>query len=76
MAHGSVYCCRVRYSYRVDRLEMGLSFYGPSLRVKRLAWSGYGFGHTARREPGDLRGTAVGKKGRFRGPFKARGGDD
>ena len=55
---------------------MGLSFYAPSLRVKRLEWSGYGFGHTARREPGDLRGTAIGKKGRFRGSLKTSGGDD
>jgi hypothetical protein len=54
---------------------MDLSFYAPSLRVKRLAWSGYGFGHTDRREPGDLRGTVVGKKGRFRVPFQTRGGD-
>jgi hypothetical protein len=55
---------------------MDHSFYAPSLRVKRLAWSGYGFGHTTRREPGDLRGTVVGKKGRFRGTFLAKGGDD
>jgi hypothetical protein len=43
-----------------------LSFYAPSFRLKQLAWGGYGFGHTARREPGDLRGTVVGRKGRFR----------
>jgi hypothetical protein len=55
---------------------MGLSFYAPSLRVKRLAWSGYGFGHTDRRKPGDLRGTVVGKKGRFREMFQRRGGKD
>ncbi len=56
---------------------MNLSFYAPSLRVKRLAWSGYGFGHTARREPGDLRGTVVGKQGRFRISWHdAKGGDD
>jgi len=56
---------------------MGLSFYAPSLRVKRLAWSGYGFGHTDRRKPGDLRGTVVGKKGRFRRDmFQTEGGDD
>jgi hypothetical protein len=35
-------------------------------------WSGYGFGHTARRQPGDVRGTVIGRKGRFRicGPCK------
>ncbi len=56
---------------------MDLSFYAPSLRVKRLAWSGYGFGHTARRKPGDLRGTVVGKQGRFRISWHdAKGGDD
>jgi hypothetical protein len=42
------------------------SFYAPSLRLKRRAWSGYGFGHTSRREPGDVRGTVIGRKGRFR----------
>jgi hypothetical protein len=43
-----------------------LSFYAPSFRLKRLAWSGYGFGHTTPRHTGDLRGTVVGRKGRFR----------
>jgi hypothetical protein len=43
-----------------------LSFYAPSFRLKRLAWSGYGFGHTTPRRPGDLRGTFVGRQGRFR----------
>jgi hypothetical protein len=43
-----------------------LSFYAPSFRLKRLAWSGYGFGHTTPRHPGDLRGTVVGRQGRFR----------
>jgi hypothetical protein len=42
------------------------SFYAPSLRLKRLAYSRYGVGHTARRRPGDMRGTVVGKHGRFR----------
>ena len=50
-----------------NRTRGSFSFYAPSFRLKRLAWSGYGFGHTARREPGDLRGTVIGKKGRFRG---------
>jgi hypothetical protein len=60
---------------RTNALKMDLSFYAPSFRLKRLAWSGYGFGHTARREPGDVRGTAIGKKGRFRGLGTATGGD-
>ena len=51
------------------------SFYAPSFRLKRLAWSGYGFGHTARREPGDVRGTVIGRKGRFRGLLDTKGGD-
>jgi hypothetical protein len=54
---------------------MDVSIYAPSLRVKRLAWSGYGFGHTTRRKPGDLRGTVVGREGRFRAPFQTKGGD-
>jgi len=44
------------------------SFYAPSFRLSRLACGWYGIGHTARRHPGDMRGTVVGKKGRFRGP--------
>jgi hypothetical protein len=55
---------------------MSLSCYAPSLRLKLLAWSGYGFGHTARREPGDLRGTVVGRQGRFRSLFHSEGGGD
>ena len=58
-----------------ERLEMGLSVYAPSFRLKQLAWSGYGFGHTSPREPSDLRGTVVGKKGRFRCPSTHQGGD-
>ena len=50
-----------------ERPGRSLSSYAPSFRLKRLAWSGYGFGHTSPREPGDLRGTVIGKKGRFRG---------
>ena len=34
-----------------NRLGMDLSFYAPSFRLKQLAWSGYGFGHTSRRRP-------------------------
>ena len=56
-------------------LYLSLSFYAPSHRLKRLAWSGYGFGHTSRREPGDVRGTVIGKKGRFRFVQTTRGGD-
>jgi hypothetical protein len=51
----------------VRLLAMKRSFYAPSFRLKQLARSGYGFGHTARREPGDVRGTVIGKEGRFRG---------
>lgn len=58
-----------------NRLGMDLSFYAPSFRLKQLAWSGYGFGHTSRRRPGDVRGTAVGKRGRFRSLGTKRGGD-
>jgi hypothetical protein len=54
---------------------MDLSLYAPSFRLKRLAWGGYGFGHTSRREPGDLRGTVVGRKGRFRDLPTKRGGN-
>jgi hypothetical protein len=46
---------------------MDLSLYAPSFRLKQLAWSGYRFGHMTRRKPGDVRGTVVGRKGRFRG---------
>ena len=54
---------------------MNLSLYAPPFRLKQFAWGGYGFGHTWRREPGDLRGTVVGRKGRFRGPGIETGGD-
>ncbi|CAA9461081.1 MAG: hypothetical protein AVDCRST_MAG58-2580 [uncultured Rubrobacteraceae bacterium] len=54
---------------------MDLSCFAPSFRLKQLAWSGYGFGHTTLREPGDLRGTVIGKKGRFRGLGTSTGGD-
>jgi hypothetical protein len=43
------------------------SFYAPSFRLSKLACGWYGVGHTAWREPGNMRGTVVGKKGRFRG---------
>jgi len=60
---------------RGNRPRMDLSFYAPSFRLKQLAWGGYGFGHTSRREPGDVRGTVVGRKGRFRDLLTKRGGD-
>jgi hypothetical protein len=58
-----------------NRPGMDLSVYAPSFRLKQLAWGGYGFGHTSRREPGDQRGTVVGRKGRFRGSGIKTGGD-
>ena len=42
------------------------TFYAPSHRYRRLAYGSYGFGHTNVREPGDLRGTVVGRKGRYK----------
>ena len=53
-----------------------LALYAPSVRYGHLAYSAYGVGHTAWRQPGDMRGTVVGKKGRFRSMPEARGGDD
>lgn len=50
------------------------SFYAPCHRYRRLAFGSYGFGHTTMRQPGDLRGTVVGRKGRYR-LVRARGGD-
>jgi hypothetical protein len=50
------------------------SLYAPSFALSRLACGWYGVGHTARRHPGDMRGTVVGKKGRFKGPLLERGG--
>jgi hypothetical protein len=48
--------------------------YAPSSRYEHLAHSSYGFGHTNLRQPGDLRGTPVGIKGRFRKSV-AKGGE-
>jgi hypothetical protein len=48
--------------------------YALSHRYRRLAFGSYGFGHTTMREPGDLRGTVIGKKGRYR-VLHAKGGD-
>jgi hypothetical protein len=44
------------------------SSYAPSSRLSKLACGWYGVGHTAWRQPGNMRGTVVGKKGRFWGP--------
>jgi hypothetical protein len=44
------------------------SVYAPSFKLSKLASGWYGVGHTAWRKPGDMRGTVVGRKGRFRGP--------
>jgi hypothetical protein len=51
------------------------SFYAPSFALERFEYGWYGVGHTARRVPGDMRGTAVGEKGRFRRSGHADGGD-
>jgi len=42
------------------------SFYAPSFALSRYAYGYYGVGHTAWRHPGDMRGTVVGKQGRFK----------
>jgi hypothetical protein len=54
---------------------MPLSFYSPSFKLRKFACGWYGIGHTAWRHPGDMRGTVVGKKGRFKGIRQKRGGD-
>jgi hypothetical protein len=51
------------------------SFYTPYFKLRRFSWGWYGVGHTDLRRPGDMRGTVVGKKGRFKSPQRARGGD-
>ena len=60
---------------RADR-PRPLACYAPSVRYLHLAYSAYGVGHTAWRQPGDMRGTVVGKKGRFRHLSETKGGDD
>lgn len=59
--------------FRVARNDW---FFAPSHRLRRLAYTGYGFGHTCLREPGDLRGTVVGRQGRWRSPALVKGGED
>jgi len=55
--------------------RMPRSLYAPSSALTRFACGWYGVGHTAHREPGNMRGTVVGKQGRFRGSKHKRGGD-
>ena len=50
------------------------SFYAPYHKYRRLAFGSYGFGHTNMRQPGDLRGTVIGRKGRYK-VYDARGGE-
>ncbi len=54
--------------YSESDVQTPRSFYAPSFRLSKLACGWYGVGHTAWRKPGDMRGTVVGKKGRFWGP--------
>ena len=54
--------------YVKSHIRCAPTFYAPSFRLKRLSYGRYGFGHTSMREPGDVRGTAIGRKGRFKGP--------
>ncbi len=49
------------------------NFYAASFRLSELACGRYGVGHTAWRQPGNMRGTVVGKKGRFWGPRHREG---
>jgi hypothetical protein len=50
--------------------------YAASFRNQRFACGWYGVGHTTRRHPGEMRGTVIGKRGRFREGVATRGGDD
>ena len=52
--------------YTHPDIRMRPSLYAPSFRLSQLACGWYGVGHTAWRQPGNMRGTVVGKKGRFR----------
>lgn len=56
------------------RAEQG-SHYAPSLRVERFACGWYGVGHTSRRHPGEMRGTVIGRQGRYRGLGAGSGGE-
>lgn len=59
-----------------SRIQETPSFYAPSFALAELACGWYGVGHTAIRQPGDMRGTVMGKKGRFRWwTVNIRGGD-
>jgi hypothetical protein len=59
----------------IPNIYMAPSFYAPSFKLRGFACGWYGVGHTVWRRPGDMRGTVVGKKGRFKGPQHTRGGD-
>jgi hypothetical protein len=48
------------------------SFFAPSLALSRYACGYYGVGHTNRRHPGEMRGTVIGREGRFRFPSERR----
>ncbi len=72
-----------RPRYLLDRMpehrttadtRMDPACYAPSIRYEHLARSSYGVGHTAWRQPGNMRGTVVGKKGRFRHAPETKGG--
>ena len=56
-------------------IDVAPSFYAPSFKLGRFSWGWYGVGHTAWRHPGDMRGTVIGRKGRFKSPQHPRGGD-
>jgi len=67
------------YNVRMNSLSHTMldrpSFYATSFALRRFDFGGYGFGHTSMREPGDLRGTVVGRKGRYRTSVELSGGD-
>jgi hypothetical protein len=46
--------------------------YAALPKYEHLFWGPYGVGHTAWRRPGDMRGTVVGKKGRWRSEVPIR----
>ena len=54
------------------RNKLTPSFHAPSFALGRYACGRYGVGHTNRRQPGDMRGTVIGKEGRFRGALTQR----
>jgi hypothetical protein len=52
--------------YRIGNKTATPSVFVPSFALSRCTCGYYGVGHTAWRQPGDMRGTVVGKKGRFK----------